>query len=92
MTRRIALLRGINVGGNKQVPMARLRLLLESIGFTDVATLLQGGNAILSAKQQNAAKLGQKIEKAIPGARRALTCWRHPLAATWSDAPLDRLA
>jgi uncharacterized protein (DUF1697 family) len=67
ITRYIALLRGINVGGNKLVPMARLRALLESMGFTDVATLLQSGNAVFSAKQQDAAKLGQKIEKAIEG-------------------------
>jgi uncharacterized protein (DUF1697 family) len=64
-TRYIALLRGINVGGNKLVAMARLRSLLEAIGFTDVATLLQSGNAVFSAKRQDAAKLGHKIGQAI---------------------------
>jgi uncharacterized protein (DUF1697 family) len=64
-TRYIALLRGINVGGNKLVPMARLRALLETMGFAEVATLLQSGNAVFSAKQQSAAKLGEQIEKAI---------------------------
>jgi len=65
MTRYIALLRGINVGGNKLVPMSRLRALLETMRFTDVATLMQSGNAVFSAKPQSAAKLGEKIEKQI---------------------------
>jgi len=64
-TRYIAFLRGVNVGGNKLVPMARLRALLLAMGFSGVATLLQRGNAVFSAKQQSAAKLGQQIEKAI---------------------------
>jgi uncharacterized protein (DUF1697 family) len=42
-----ALLRGINVGGNKKVPMAELRDLLENeLGATEVKTLLNSGNAV----------------------------------------------
>ena len=40
MARYVALLRGINVGGNKKVPMAQLRALMEGLGYTEVATLL----------------------------------------------------
>ncbi|MEU1282218.1 DUF1697 domain-containing protein [Streptomyces sp. NPDC005805] len=43
-----ALLRGINVGGARKVPMARLRALLEDLGFTGVATYLQSGNAVFT--------------------------------------------
>ena len=32
----IALLRGVNLGGNKKVPMAELKRLVEELGFTDV--------------------------------------------------------
>ncbi|MER5438118.1 DUF1697 domain-containing protein [Streptomyces sp. NPDC002790] len=39
-----ALLRGINVGGNKKVPMAGLRPVVEGLGLTDVRTYLQSGN------------------------------------------------
>ena len=42
----IALLRGINVGGNKKLPMADLRAFIENIGFKDARTLLQSGNLV----------------------------------------------
>lgn len=42
----VMLLRGINVGGNKTVPMAKLKALLVELGFTDVVTLLNSGNAV----------------------------------------------
>ncbi|MBZ3904685.1 DUF1697 domain-containing protein [Streptomyces griseiscabiei] len=45
-----ALLRGINVGGNKKVPMADLRTLLTGLGHTGVATYLQSGNAVFTVE------------------------------------------
>ncbi len=48
-TRYAALLRGINVGGGKKVPMAELRGLLESLGLLDVRTYLQSGQAAFTA-------------------------------------------
>ncbi|MDY7232809.1 DUF1697 domain-containing protein [Hyalangium rubrum] len=65
MARYVALLRGINVGGNKKVPMARLRQLLEGLGYTDVATLLQSGNAVFTSKKKAPAQLARQIEAAI---------------------------
>jgi uncharacterized protein (DUF1697 family) len=65
MARYVALLRGINVGGNKKVPMAQLRELMEGLGYTDVATLLQSGNAVFTSKEKNAAKLVKQLEAAI---------------------------
>jgi uncharacterized protein (DUF1697 family) len=65
MARYIALLRGINVGGNKKVPMAQLRELMEGLGYTEVATLLQSGNAVFTCKEKNPAKVGKQLEAAI---------------------------
>jgi uncharacterized protein (DUF1697 family) len=68
MTRHIALLRGINVGGHNKVPMADLRRVLEEAGFEDVKTYVQSGNVALTASQASPAKVGRAIEKAIEGA------------------------
>jgi len=45
----IALLRGVNVGGAKRVPMADWRTLMAELGYTRVATLLNSGNAVFHA-------------------------------------------
>ncbi|MEU3725223.1 DUF1697 domain-containing protein [Streptomyces sp. NPDC031705] len=60
-----ALLRGINVGGNKKVPMAELRSLLEGLGHGDVQTYLQSGNAVFSSPQTDPATLARALEAAI---------------------------
>jgi uncharacterized protein (DUF1697 family) len=59
-----ALLRGINVGGNKKVPMAELRAMTAKLGFDDPQTLLQSGNLVFSAKSQPMAKLEALLEAA----------------------------
>jgi uncharacterized protein (DUF1697 family) len=64
MPRYVAFLRGINVGGNKLVPMVRLRDLLERLGHTGVATLLQSGNAVFTSKSRPA-QVVKEIEAAI---------------------------
>jgi uncharacterized protein (DUF1697 family) len=64
MTRYIALLRGINVGGHSKVPMAALRDTCESIGCTEVATYIQSGNAVLTSPL-DAKKLRAALESAI---------------------------
>jgi uncharacterized protein (DUF1697 family) len=62
----IALLRGINVGRARQVAMADLREIAESLGYRDVCTLLRSGNLVFSATaataERVAAELGQAIE------------------------------
>lgn len=67
MPRYVALLRGINVGGNKKVPMARLRELMEGLGYGGVATLLQSGNAVFTSKEKSPAKVVKQLEAAIAG-------------------------
>lgn len=46
----VCLLRGVNVGGNKMVKMEELRKTFESLGYTNVRTVLQSGNVIFDAK------------------------------------------
>lgn len=65
MTRYAALLRGINVGGKKRVPMAELRQVLDGLGFTDVRTYLNSGNAAFTAAEGDPAELTERVEKAL---------------------------
>ena len=59
----IAFLRGINVGGHKKILMADLKVLLESLGFTNVQTYIQSGNVVFESKIET--DLAAKIAKAI---------------------------
>ena len=72
-TRLVALLRGINVGRSKRVPMIQLRELLVGLGYTDVTTYLQSGNAVFTCTPKAARMASQDIEEAV--AREAgVTC------------------
>jgi len=61
----VALLRGINVGKAKRVPMAKLRSLLSGLGYTGVGTLLNSGNAVFRAPSGTPAKHAANIAAAI---------------------------
>jgi len=61
----IAMLRGINVGGHKKVPMDQLRALCERLGFTRVRTYIQSGNVVFKADKTSPAALSTKMEDAI---------------------------
>ncbi|MEY8850123.1 DUF1697 domain-containing protein [Psychroserpens sp. XS_ASV72] len=61
----IALLRGINVGGHKKVPMAELRKLLTNSGFENVSTYIQSGNVILNSSLSDIKMIEDKIQKSI---------------------------
>ncbi|WP_455358311.1 DUF1697 domain-containing protein [Streptomyces sp. SYSU K21746] len=65
MTTYVALLRGINVGGYKKVPMAELRTVLGELGHRDVRTYLQSGNAVFSSPSDDPDALAAGLEKAI---------------------------
>jgi uncharacterized protein (DUF1697 family) len=65
MTQYIALLRGINVGGNNQLPMKDLKTLLEKIGCADVRTYIQSGNVVLRCPSPSAGTLAQRLTAAI---------------------------
>ena len=63
--RQAAFLRGVNVGRAKRVAMADLRSLLESLGFEQVVTLLNSGNAVYTSPVLDAATAGERIEGAL---------------------------
>lgn len=65
MNEYVALLRGINVGKTNRVAMADLRALLTRLGYTDVRTLLNSGNAVFRAPDENASELAQKIQREV---------------------------
>ncbi|HKF56631.1 MAG TPA: DUF1697 domain-containing protein [Blastocatellia bacterium] len=60
-----AFLRGINLGGHKQIKMAELKKLFESMGFQGVRTVLNSGNVLFQAGGASTKTLGDKIEKEI---------------------------
>lgn len=61
MTRCIALLRGINVGGHNRVAMADLRKLCEDLGHRDVATYVQSGNVVLTTDRDDLQTIGAEL-------------------------------
>lgn len=61
MSKHIAFLRAINVGGHN-VKMDHLRQLFESLGFSNVETFIASGNVIFEAKAGNTKTLEKKIE------------------------------
>lgn len=64
--RHVLLLRGVNVGGNKKVPMAGLRQMLSDLGHGNVRTLLNSGNAVFDApRAAPSGRLAAAIEAAI---------------------------
>lgn len=58
----VALLRGVNVGGNNIISMKSLKTSFEKMGFTDVSTYINSGNILFKAKGRDARKLERKIE------------------------------
>ena len=63
MTRYVALLRGINVGGNKKVAMSKLKALFESLGFTNVSTYINSGNVIFQSSEADFSKIEPALKK-----------------------------
>ena len=61
----VALLRGVNVGGNNMISMSSLKKSFEALGFNDVVTYINSGNIIFKSKEADARKLESKIEKML---------------------------
>jgi uncharacterized protein (DUF1697 family) len=61
----VALLRGINVGGARKVPMAELRVLATRAGLGDVETYIQSGNLVFEAGRVSPKASADRLEKAI---------------------------
>jgi len=61
----IALLRGINVNGQKKIQMTNLKLMLTKLGFKEVVTYIQSGNIVFKANALEKDVLEEKIKKQI---------------------------
>ncbi|MGP7999509.1 MAG: DUF1697 domain-containing protein [Streptosporangiaceae bacterium] len=90
MPSHVALLRGVNVRGVK-LAMSDLREVLSSLGYADVSTYIQSGNALFSTDRAGPAELGAEIEAALDkrlGLRpRVLVLTRDELAQVLRDNP-----
>ncbi|TCK65212.1 uncharacterized protein (DUF1697 family) [Winogradskyella wandonensis] len=60
----VVLLRGINVGGHRKVPMSELRELLANSGYANVQTYIQSGNVVLQSTL-NSEEIKLQIEETI---------------------------
>lgn len=63
--RYVALLRGINVGGNNIIKMTDLKASFEKMGFQNVSTYIQSGNVLFSSDKTDNEALSDKIEQAL---------------------------
>ena len=61
----VALLRGVNVGGNNMINMKSLKASFEKMGFNDVSTYINSGNIIFTTKEADSRKLERKIEQML---------------------------
>ena len=65
MTRYVALLRGINVGGRTAVSMAELRAVFADLDLGSVQTYLRSGNVVFEAPAGDRERLRAEIERAV---------------------------
>lgn len=65
ISRYVALLRGINVGGNNIIKMTDLKDCFEQLNFGNVATYIQSGNVLFEAPAGNLARLTEDIEAVL---------------------------
>lgn len=96
MTRWIALLRGINVGGHNILPMAELRSDLESLKLKNVRTYIQSGNVIFDSTAKTATSLtktiGGRIEQQYGFRPHLLIFDRKTLEAAITSNPFPKAA
>lgn len=61
----IAFLRGINVSGNKKIPMAELRTLCDGLHFKNVKTYIQSGNVVFESENSEIVELEKLFSQSI---------------------------
>lgn len=94
----VALLRAINVGGNRKVPMAALRTLAAELGWERVETYIQSGNLVFAASTSAAAAedaLERALERhfgfAVPVIARSAETWSgYAAGSPFSVAEIER--
>lgn len=85
MTPYVALLRGVNLGGNRMVAMADLRELCARLGFRDARTLLQSGNLVFSTAGRQPAALEKLLETETAKRLRVQTAYFVRTPGEWDD-------
>jgi uncharacterized protein (DUF1697 family) len=89
----LALLRGINVGGNNIIKMERLKACFEEMGFRDVRTYIQSGNVLFRASGKQTEALVKRIEKVLSERfnylSRIVVVTESQLKYVVENAPLD---
>ncbi len=94
--RRVALIRGINVGRAKRVAMAELRALVEGLGYVGVRTLLNSGNLVFTAPgtapAENAARIQEALAERTGISARVTVLTAAELAAAVAENPLLPIA
>ncbi|MDP9170858.1 MAG: DUF1697 domain-containing protein, partial [Acidobacteriota bacterium] len=65
MTRHVALLRDINVGGKNKLPMKELKEIFLAAGCANVQSFIQSGNIIFDAKPALAKKIPAAVSAGI---------------------------
>jgi uncharacterized protein (DUF1697 family) len=96
--RRVALLRGINVGRAKRVAMADLRALVAELGGGEVRTLLNSGNVVFTAADaarppaDDARRIEAAIERRLGVRSRVTVLTAAELAAVVAEHPLRGVA
>src|SRR2546423_7350632 len=88
MARQIALLRGVNVGGKKRVEMAKLRSVVEELGYTDVRTYVNSGNVVYTGPKRSAKHVERALAEAFGFAVPVVLRTRDELAAVVEANPL----
>jgi uncharacterized protein (DUF1697 family) len=95
--RQVIMLRGINLGPNRRVPMADLRALFAQAGYEDVQTYVQSGNVVLDStssaaelEREAAALISERFGFDVPvvvrtGRQLAAVVKRNPLGDVASE-------
>lgn len=98
MTRYVALVRGINVGATRKLPMAELRAACGKAGFADVGTYIQSGNIVLTSDapaaevaEQLQVLIADRFKLNVPVIVRTAAEWkRYAAGSAFPDAEADR--
>jgi len=94
--RRVALLRGINVGRAKRISMSDLRALFVELGYGDVKTLLNSGNVVFTVTKRHTGDQAQHIERTIANrlgvTTRVTVLLGSEMAAALQENPLKKVA
>ena len=98
MTTFIALLRGINVGGNRMLPMADLRECISAAGFDRVRSYIASGNLIvdgtgtaIGVESRIAAAIAKAMAVKVECIVRTTSEWQALIAANpWQEAARER--